>query len=284
MTALSPVHTIGNQIREAILLHQDVTWQEADAIAAEMLGIVGIPGAAKRLRQYPFEMSGGMRQRVVIAMTLACRPELLIACDLLANQFYLCEYDLPRLRWMVFGAVAGIGVGTWVFWNLRGMPPESFSRLLNLMVGILCMAIVALQIYRLFGREVPTLPSHPASGVTVGLVAGALSTMNHAAGPITTLYLMQGKLQKRQLVGTLLLYTLIGNTAKLPTFLLMPMPSGQSLINAATLRDSIWFIPLIPLGTIAGAWMNRKVPDKPFTAIMYIAAAVMAVQMVYKSM
>ena len=79
MTALSPVHTVGNQICEAILLHQDVTEAEARATAIEMLSKVGIPGAEKRIDQYPFEMSGGMRQRVVIAMALVCNPEILIA-------------------------------------------------------------------------------------------------------------------------------------------------------------------------------------------------------------
>jgi peptide/nickel transport system ATP-binding protein len=79
MTALSPVHTVGNQIGEAILLHQDVTPQEAERRAIEMLGKVGIPGAERRIHQYPFEMSGGMRQRVVIAMALVCNPEILIA-------------------------------------------------------------------------------------------------------------------------------------------------------------------------------------------------------------
>jgi len=59
MTALSPVHTIGNQLAEAVLLHQDVTRAQARARAADMLAKVGIPGAADRLRQYPFEMSGG---------------------------------------------------------------------------------------------------------------------------------------------------------------------------------------------------------------------------------
>jgi len=79
MTALSPVHTIGNQMCEAVLLHKDVTAKQARAKAARMLANVGIPAAEERLDQYPHEMSGGMRQRVVIAMALSCNPELLIA-------------------------------------------------------------------------------------------------------------------------------------------------------------------------------------------------------------
>jgi oligopeptide/dipeptide ABC transporter ATP-binding protein len=79
MTALSPVHTIGDQLTEAILLHERMPYAKAERRAAEMLEKVGIPGAARRLKQYPFEFSGGMRQRVVIAMALLCRPELLIA-------------------------------------------------------------------------------------------------------------------------------------------------------------------------------------------------------------
>jgi len=79
MTALSPVHTIGNQIMEAILLHQDASKAEARAISIEMLEKVGIPSPEKRIDQYPHELSGGMRQRCVVAMALVCRPEVLIA-------------------------------------------------------------------------------------------------------------------------------------------------------------------------------------------------------------
>ena len=79
MTALSPVHTVGSQIIEAILLHQNVTRLDARRIARDMLARVGISNPDKRLDQYPFEFSGGMRQRVVIAMALVCKPEILIA-------------------------------------------------------------------------------------------------------------------------------------------------------------------------------------------------------------
>jgi oligopeptide/dipeptide ABC transporter ATP-binding protein len=78
MTALSPVHTIGNQIMEAVLLHQNVGKARARELAIEALGKVGIPDPERRIGLYPHELSGGMRQRAVIAMALVCRPELLI--------------------------------------------------------------------------------------------------------------------------------------------------------------------------------------------------------------
>jgi peptide/nickel transport system ATP-binding protein/oligopeptide transport system ATP-binding protein len=79
MTSLNPVYTVGNQIIEAVMLHQKLGARDARAKAIEMLQLVGIPAPERRVDDYPHQLSGGMRQRVMIAMALSCNPQVLIA-------------------------------------------------------------------------------------------------------------------------------------------------------------------------------------------------------------
>ncbi|KQL50966.1 MULTISPECIES: ABC transporter ATP-binding protein [Shouchella] len=79
MTSLNPTFTVGRQISESFQIHENLSKKEARKRSIEMLKLVGIPSPEKRIDQYPFELSGGMRQRVMIAIALACKPELLIA-------------------------------------------------------------------------------------------------------------------------------------------------------------------------------------------------------------
>lgn len=79
MTSLNPVYTIGNQIMESIMLHQGLSRRDAREKAVDMLGAVGISSPEMRIKEYPYQLSGGMRQRAMIAMALSCNPSLLIA-------------------------------------------------------------------------------------------------------------------------------------------------------------------------------------------------------------
>ena len=79
MTSLNPVFTVGSQIKETLLLHQDIAPQDAQDRCIELLVLVGIPAPEKRVNDYPHQLSGGMRQRIMIAMALACQPAVLIA-------------------------------------------------------------------------------------------------------------------------------------------------------------------------------------------------------------
>jgi oligopeptide/dipeptide ABC transporter ATP-binding protein len=79
MTSLNPIHTCGRQIMEPLIVHRGLPKKEAEERALELLRIIGIPSPKQRMREYPHQLSGGMRQRIMIAMALACKPKLLIA-------------------------------------------------------------------------------------------------------------------------------------------------------------------------------------------------------------
>lgn len=79
MTSLSPVHTVGRQLSEVLVLHKKMTKQQAKERCRELLHLTGIPNPEDCMRKYPYELSGGMQQRVMIAMALSCEPKLLIA-------------------------------------------------------------------------------------------------------------------------------------------------------------------------------------------------------------
>lgn len=209
---------------------------------------------------------------------LGVQLPLLIAADALSNLHHLRNYEWRLLRPLLWGALAGVLLGTLVFWALQKSDPARVQKALSLLIGAVCLVFVAIQAWGLTGRRVPSLPPHPASSVAVGTTAGFVSTLSHGAGPLVTLYLLQEKLPRQILVGTQVFFFLLVNSAKVPTYV------AFDTITAATLRDSIWFIPLIPLGTLAGAWMNRRVPEKPFAAILYVAAAVTAGHMIWSAL
>lgn len=203
---------------------------------------------------------------------------LLVAVDLFSNVHYIGEWDWPVLKWMLPGAVAGVGVGLAVMQVMERMNPGRFDQNLSMTIGLICLAFVLLQAWRLTGRDVPTLPVGRTSSSAVGLVAGSVSTVSHSSGPIVLLYLLQERVEKRKLVGTMLLYTLLINSVKLVGYV------AVSTVTLATLKKTAWMFPLLPVGTLTGVWMNKRMPERPFVVIMYVAAAATAGQMIWKGM
>jgi uncharacterized protein len=200
---------------------------------------------------------------------------ILILADVLSNLHYLKAWETRLLKPMLAGAAAGILAGSAALAYFQHANPATFRRGLSLLIGGICLVFVAIQLPGLWGRRVRSLPPGPGSSVAVGGVAGFVSTMSHGAGPIVTLYLLQEKLEKRILVGTLVFFFLLVNAAKVPTFVAM------GWINAGTLRDGLWTLPLLPLGTLAGAWLMKRMPEKPFIVVLYVATSVTAAHMIW---
>jgi len=128
------------------------------------------------------------------------------------------------------------------------------------------------------GQSLPTLPIGPGSSVAIGAIAGVVSTISHSAGPIVMLYLLQERIDKKRLVGTMLMFTLLINGVKVVCYGVI------GAVTWATFQQTWWMIPFLPVGTLAGVWMNRRIPEKPFTVVMYLAAGATAAQMIYKAL
>jgi hypothetical protein len=213
--------------------------------------------------------------------TLGIMLPTLILADVLSNLHYLKDYDARPLKPMLLGAGVGVLLSSLLLWALVVNADASVKpiadRVLKGLIGVICLGFVGLQAWTFTGHRAWSLPRHPMSAGVTGFVAGFVSTFSHAAGPIAMLYLLQEKLEKRTLVACLLLFFLAVNLAKTPAYLALGM------INPTTLLDSLWFLPLIPVGTLLGAWMHKRIPARPFIATMYVAAGVTSVVMIYQA-
>lgn len=156
MTSLNPVFTIGDQISESIILHQKVGRKEAMEKAIHMLQVVGIPSPEKRAMEYPHQLSGGMRQRVMIAMGLACQPKLLIADEPTTALDVTIQAQILDL---MLALQKQLNMGIILITHDLGVVAEVCSRVMVMYLG---QIVEECPVETLFAR-----PKHP---YTVGLI------------------------------------------------------------------------------------------------------------------
>ena len=206
---------------------------------------------------------------------------ILIVADVFAVYQHRKQRSWPHLRPALLGGVAGIVLGTGLLFLLidgsnKTRSSENVSAVLSVLVGSICLLMVAVQVYRLCGGRVPHMPGTKPMGVGVGSAAGFTSMLAHAAGPIMSIYWLDQRMGKRLLTGSLVLYFFLVNTLKLPSYLAL------GWITWATLKESAVFALFVPIGSLLGIVMHHRIPEKPFTAVMYAGAAVAGAWLIVK--
>ncbi|MEX2545289.1 MAG: sulfite exporter TauE/SafE family protein [Phycisphaeraceae bacterium] len=245
--------------------------------------VLCVGGAALLIGIAKAGFGGGVGVAAVPLMAVALPTEqtigvmlpVLIFADLFSVAHHRRNDSRLHLRWLLTGAALGIVGGTGVLILLR--QTAAFNASLNIIIGGVCLLFVVIQCYRLAGGSVPHIPTHAGAGRVAGFAAGFVSTITHAAGPVITIYLLEQKLAKKLLVGTAVMFAFAGNLMKLPTYF------GLALINPTTLVQSLWVLPLVPLGTTAGMWMHHRINERAFSIIMYVGAALAAGHMLYSA-
>lgn len=193
---------------------------------------------------------------------------ILVVADVFAVYQHRWQWSWPHLRPALFGAAGGVGLGTLlIFMLFQSGSKDSFAAVLSILVGSICLVMVGVQVYRMLGGKVPKLPGNKPAAVTVGASAGFTSMLSHAAGPIMSIYWLDQDLGKRVLTSSLVLFFILVNIAKLPSYVALDM------ITLQTLKESAVFALFVPIGSLLGIVMHHRIPEKPFTAVMYAGAA-----------
>ena len=209
---------------------------------------------------------------------------MLIVGDWFSLGHHWGTWDLRNVKLLLPGLVVGVVLGSLVLWGFQSMEggeaaQDQSALYLKIVIGIICTTWVVADILR--ARFAPdwALPATWISGSTTGVVAGLVSTIAHTAGPVITVYLMSQNLSKRVFVGTSILYYTIGNLIKVPAYALLTWCLDVPLWNPDALKAAIWFVVFVPIGTFAGAWLNRRINDALFRKVILAIVFISGVEL-----
>ncbi|WP_432797036.1 sulfite exporter TauE/SafE family protein [Poriferisphaera sp. WC338] len=213
---------------------------------------------------------------IPVKQTLGFLLPLLILGDIAAVIQHRHHNSWPHFRWITIGGVIGVILATLLLVILVSHT-QALALLLQFLVGLLCMIAVAFQFIRQMGGPLPHVPASPKAGYACGILAGFVSTLTNAAGPITTLYMLEQKLSKQIFTSTTVLIFLTLNLVKVPTYLAF----GFISFNAMWL--TLICLPAVPIGSLIGIWMHHRVPEKVFLYIIYLATLAASFSLLYKA-
>ena len=201
-------------------------------------------------------------------LALGMMLPLLIVCDYVAIVYWRGKWDFRNVRLLLpgmFVGVAGGSVALWLFLRLGQLSQgkDLTNASLNLTIGLIAVAFVLLQARRALGGGLKAFRPGSWHGFVAGSAAGATSTLTHAAGPITTMFLLPQNMPKERYVATCTLYYWIGNQVKLLPYLLLGQLNSQSLSGAAVL------VPAVVAGALAGFFLHNRINQKWFNLIVY---------------
>lgn len=192
---------------------------------------------------------------------------LLIIADGFTLYHHRGHWDWFNLKRLIPGAILGIIAGSFFMHSISDLYLKRF-------IGTVVLVFVGMQLLKL-KNTVQNKPYRPLfwQGILVGALAGFVSTASHSAGVIIAMYLLPQQLHKRIFVSTMVLFFALVNLFKV-----IPYVSIE-LITVETLRAGIWFVPCVPLGTLAGAWLNRRLSQTVFTRIILILVIITGLQL-----
>jgi uncharacterized membrane protein YfcA len=231
---------------------------------------------------------GGVGILAVPMFVLAMGPKrglgamlpLMLVADAFSVYHHWGSWDRRNLVVLMPGTITGMGVGIALLaWLLAehgtGQPPlASAEHSMRVAIGMICVLYVVGNVVR--NRYAPhwRWNANWGTGTTAGTSAGIVSTLAHAGGPVTAIFLLGQHLPKRQFIGTTVVYFFIVNALKL-------IPYGYlGMIDTSTLTYGLWLLPLVPLGTLAGAHLNRVMGEALFRNSIMILVLLTGLKMV----
>ena len=211
----------------------------------------------------------------VLAVTL---PGLL-AGDIVSLFLHKRDYATRLLKLLIPAGLIGVVAGALAMRAMQMHVPAQLNTIIALSIGVMCLVIVAMQLWRPLGGRTITLPNGPAMSTLIAILEGFISTLTNSAGILLTLHLLSHKLSKVQFVTTMLMTFLFINAGKIVAFVLL-----NHLITWETVQELLPFLPAIPIGAMIGIWLHKRVSDRPFTIVLYTIAVVTAVRLIVKVM